>query len=145
MADRALEVATAYASEREAFGGPLAEKQGLRFDVARARMRLHAARTMVRNAARCIAAGNEARVEVAATKVFTANVTQDVVDTAVQICGGNGIGKDLPLADFYANVRTFRIVDGADEVHLRTIARNAFSSVDDRELASVTRYGQPNV
>jgi acyl-CoA dehydrogenase len=144
MADRALDVATAYASEREAFGEPLAEKQGLRFDVARARMRLHAARTMVRNAASRIAAGDEARVEVAATKVFTANVTQDVVDTAVQLCGGNGIGKDLPLADFYANVRTFRIVDGADEVHLRTIARDAFSDVDERELASVTRYGQPN-
>jgi acyl-CoA dehydrogenase len=144
MADRALDVATAYASEREAFGEPLAEKQGLRFDVARARMRLHAARTMVRNAASRIAAGDEARVEVAATKVFTANVTQDVIDTAVQLCGGNGIGKDLPLADFYANVRTFRIVDGADEVHLRTIARDAFSDVDERELASVTRYGQPN-
>ena len=144
MADRAIDVAAAYASERQAFGDPLADKQGVRFDLARARMRLHAARTMVRNAAARIAAGDEARLEVAATKVFTANVTQDVVDTAVQVCGGNGIGKDLPLADFYANVRTFRIVDGADEVHLRTIARDAFSDIDERELASVTRYGQPN-
>jgi len=144
MADRAIDVAAAYASERQAFGDPLADKQGVRFDLARARMRLHAARTMVRNAAARIAAGDEARLEVAATKVFTANVTQDVVDTAVQVCGGNGIGKDLPLADFYANVRTFRIVDGADEVHLRTIARDLFEDVDERELAAVTRYGQPN-
>jgi len=111
MADRAIDVAAAYASERQAFGDPLADKQGVRFDLARARMRLHAARTMVRNAAARIAAGDEARLEVAATKVFTANVTQDVVDTAVQVCGGNGIGKDLPLADFYANVRTHQATD----------------------------------
>jgi acyl-CoA dehydrogenase len=140
MADRALDIATAYASERQAFGEPLSEKQALRHEVADHRTSLHAARTMIRHAADGIAAGDEARIEVAMAKTFTANVAQDAVDTAVQICGGNGIGKDLPLADFYENVRAFRIVDGADEVHRRSIARWAFDDPNDEELAGVTRF-----
>ena len=73
-------------------------------------------------------------------KVFTADVVQDAVDRSIQCCGANGIGKDLPLADFYENVRAFRIVDGADEVHRRVIARDAFEDVDASELENVTRY-----
>jgi acyl-CoA dehydrogenase len=142
MADRALDVAVAYTSEREAFGGPLAEKQSVRFRVAESRMRLHAARTMVRHAADAIDAGDEARIAVAMAKVFTANVVQEIIDEAVQMCGGNGIGKDLPLADFYENVRAFRIIDGADEVHLRSIAREAFDEPKLDELAGVTRFGE---
>ena len=142
MAERALEVAKAYASEREAFGEPLAEKQGLRFDVAEAETQLHAARCMVRDAAHRVAEGDEARVQVSMTKTFAANVTQDVIDTALQYCGGNGIAKDLPIADFYEHVRQFRLVDGADEVHKRVIARDAFEDVDASELEGLTRFGE---
>jgi len=140
MAERALDVAKAYLAERHAFGTPLAEKQALRYAVADAETRLHAARTMVRHAAGQVAAGDEARVPVAMAKVFTADVVQDVVDTAVQCCGGNGIGKDLPLADFYETVRQFRVIDGSDEVHKRVIAREAFADVDPSEIEAVTRY-----
>jgi len=142
MADRALDIATAYASEREAFGEPLAEKQALRHEIADHRTHLHAARTTIRHAADGIADGDEARVEVAMAKTFTANVAQDAVDTAVQVCGGNGIGKDLPLADFYENVRAFRIVDGADEVHRRSIARWAFDDPNADELAGIARFDE---
>ncbi|WP_129116561.1 acyl-CoA dehydrogenase family protein [Halegenticoccus tardaugens] len=140
MAERALEIATAYVAEREAFGGPLAEKQSLRYAVADAETRLHAARTMVRDAAARVAAGEEARVPVSMCKVFTANVAQEAIDDALQMCGGNGIGKDLPLADFYENVRAFRIVDGADEVHKRVIARDAFERADESTIEGITRY-----
>ncbi|WP_458209962.1 acyl-CoA dehydrogenase family protein [Haladaptatus sp. NG-SE-30] len=140
MAERALDVAKAYVSDREAFGTPLSEKQDLRFTVAEAETQLHAARTMVRHAARAIEAGDEARVPVSMAKVFTANVVQTVIDDCVQLCGGSGIGKDLPLADFYENVRQFRIVDGADEVHKRVIARNAFENVDSSEIENIPTY-----
>nr|WP_218780622.1 acyl-CoA dehydrogenase family protein [Halobaculum halophilum] len=140
MAERALDVATAYASEREGFDGPLAEKQSLRYDVADAETRLHAVRTTVRDAADRIARGEEARVHVSMSKTFAANVVQDVVDTCLQACGANGIGKDLPISDFYEAVRRFRLVDGADEVHRRVVAREAFADVDPDELANVTRY-----
>ncbi|WP_227377888.1 acyl-CoA dehydrogenase family protein [Haladaptatus halobius] len=140
MAQRALDVAKAYAMEREAFGSPIAEKQSVRFAIAEAETELHAARCMVRHAADQITAGNQARIEVSMSKLYTSNVVQEAIDTAMQFCGANGIGKDLPIADFYENVRQFRFVDGADEVHKRVIARNSFSDIDDAEVANVTRY-----
>ncbi|WP_336036195.1 acyl-CoA dehydrogenase family protein [Halobacterium yunchengense] len=143
MGQRALDVAKAYATERRAFDGPLSEKQDLRYRVADAETRLHAVRTMVRHAADRIAAGEQARVPVSMCKVFAANTVQEAIDLAVQICGGNGVGKDLPLADFYENVRQFRVIDGADEVHKRVIARDAFDDVDAWELDAVTRFGDP--
>ncbi len=134
MASRALEVAKAYTSDREGFGGPIADKQDIRFDIAEAETNLHAARTMVRHAANEISRGNQARVEVSMCKFFTANVTENAINTALQLCGASGIGKDLPIADFYENVRQFRIVDGPDEVHKRVIARDAYEDVDMDEL-----------
>lgn len=140
MAKRALEVAKAYTSDRQAFGSTVAEKQGPRQDIADAETRLHAARTMVRDAADKISRGEEARVEVSMCKTFSANVTQDAIDTALQLCGASGIGKDLPIADFYENVRQFRIVDGPDEVHQRVIARAAYEEVDESELDPLPEY-----
>lgn len=53
-------------------------------------------------------------------------MVQEAVDLAIQCCGGAGLSRDLPLVDFYEGLRFFRIGDGADEVHLRSIARKAF-------------------
>ncbi|WP_290813188.1 acyl-CoA dehydrogenase family protein [Halovivax sp.] len=144
MAQRSLEIAKAYTSEREGFGSTLSEKDSLRHRIADAETRLHVARTAIRDAADRIAVGEEARIPVSMCKVFTASVVQDAIDLAVQCCGANGIGRDLPLADFYENVRAFRIVDGADEVHRRVIARHAFEDVDEAELEPLTRFGEPN-
>ncbi len=145
MADRSLDIAKAYMKERSAYGDKLSQKQSLRFDIADAEMRLHAARTMVRHAARTIEEEDQADTEVSMSKVFAAETVQDIVDTCVQVCGGNGIGKDLPLADFYENVRCFRIIDGADEAHMRSIAKGAFDDdeIVPEELEYVTRFGEP--
>ena len=144
MAQRALEIAKVYLSEREGFGSTLSDKQSLRHRIADAETRLHVARTAIRDAADRIEDSDDARVPVSMYKVFTANVTQAAIDLAVQCCGANGIGKDLPLADFYEAVRKFRIVDGADEVHRRVIARNAFADVNREELEPLTRFADPN-
>ncbi len=141
MAERALDIAKAYLAEREAFGSTLADKQALRHRIADAETRLHAARTMVRHAARELD-HSEARIEVAMAKLFTANVTNDIIDLAVQCCGGAGIGKDLPLAHFYEHVRAFRIVDGADEVHRRSIARDAFDAVEEVEIPNTPQFDE---
>lgn len=140
MAGRALEIAKAYASEREAFGSTLAEKQALRYDIADAATELHAARAMIRHAADEITAGEQGRVPVSMCKVYAAKAARNAIDTAVQVCGANGIGKDLPLADFYENVRWFHMVDGADEVHKRVIARDQFESVDPAAIDGITRF-----
>ncbi|WP_049925945.1 acyl-CoA dehydrogenase family protein [Halopiger goleimassiliensis] len=141
MAQRSLEIAKAYLQEREAFGTSLEEKQALRHRIADAETRLHAARCMVRHAARELDR-SDARIEVAMAKMYTANVTNEAIDLALQCCGGNGIGKDLPIAYFYENVRAFRIVDGADEVHRRTIARWAFEDVDTSEVENALRFDE---
>ena len=142
MAERALDITKAYMDEREGFGSTMADKQVPRYAIAEQETRLAAARSLVRQAADQIDAGEEARTAVSMSKVFTANVTQEAVDTALQFLGGNGIAKDLPVADFYEDVRQFRIVDGADEVHKRTIAREAFADVDPAELDQLTRFGE---
>ncbi|SEH17255.1 acyl-CoA dehydrogenase [Natronorubrum sediminis] len=141
MAERSLEIAKAYISEREGFGSTLSDKQALRHRIADAETRLHAARATSRHAARELDR-SDARIEVAMAKNFTANVTNEIIDLAIQCCGANGIGKDLPLAHFYENVRPFRIVDGADEVHRRSIARWAFDDVDETEIENVLRFDE---
>ncbi len=140
MAERALDITVAYLSEREGFGSSLADKQDPRHRIAQHYAQIGAARSLVRTAADRIAAGHEARIEVSMAKVFAANVTQAAIDDALQFCGANGMTRDLPIADFYETVRQFRIVDGADEVHKRTIARAAFENPDSAELDPIVTY-----
>lgn len=79
-------------------------------------------------------------------KVYAANTAQEAIDLAVQCTGGAGISRKLPLADFYEAVRAFRIVDGADEVHRRVIAREAFDGeFDADELERLPTFGNPSV
>ena len=144
MATRALTIAKAYMTDRDAFGGSLSEKQSLRYEIADAETGLHGARTMIRHAAGEIARGEQARVPVSMSKVFAANVASDAIDLAIQCCGGAGMSRDLPLADFYESVRSFRIVDGADEVHKRVIARDAFEGAEGHlgELENLPTFRQ---
>jgi acyl-CoA dehydrogenase len=142
MADRALGIAKAYMSEREGFGEDLSQKQAQRFRIAEQETQLHAARTMIRHAAEKISQGEEARIEVAMSKYYTANVVQDTIDFTLQACGGAGISQHLPIADFQKANRAFRIVDGADEVHKRSIARAAFdeAEIPEGELENLPRF-----
>jgi acyl-CoA dehydrogenase len=141
MADRALEVSKAYLQERQAFGEELSDKQSLRHRIAEAETELHAVRTMVRHASRELDR-SEARVETAMAKMYAARVTNDILDLAVQCCGANGIGRDLPIAYFYEEVRPFRLGDGGDEVHLRTIAQHAFEDIDSTDLQTMRRFDE---
>lgn len=144
MAERALDIAKAYADERESFGEKVSEKQALWFDLAEAQTKLHAVHLMGRDVARKMTVGESPRTEVAMFKYHSSNVTQDVIDQAVQACGANGIGEDLPLSDFYTNVRAFRIYDGPDATHKTLIAREMFEDVDPKEVELISRFGEPN-
>lgn len=141
---RALDVAKAFMSEREVFGDLVAEKQGPRFDLADAETKLHTARLTARNAADTYADGYEARLEAAMAKYYVINVAQEIIDIALQFCGSNGIGHDLPLANFYQSARILRIADGPDEVQKRVIAREVLKNIDDREVEHISRFGEPN-
>jgi acyl-CoA dehydrogenase len=123
IAQRALEIAAAYASERDAFGKRLAEHQSIQFMLADSAIELHAGRQMIAQAAHLLEAGEQARDETSMCKVFVAEAINRVIDRAIQICGGRGISRDLPLSTWYEAARAFRIYDGASEVHRMVIAR----------------------
>lgn len=123
IAQRALEIATHYACEREAFGSTLSGHQSIQWMLADSAIELHAGRLMIQQAAWLLAQGDEARQETSMCKVFVAETVNRVLDRAIQICGATGISRDLPLSRWYEAARSFRIYDGASEVHRMVVAR----------------------
>ncbi len=125
MAERALELLVERARTREAFGGPLSDQGLVQAAIAESRMQIDQARLLVLETAHLIdtVGAKAARGKVAAIKVVAARAACDVIDRAIQVHGGAGVSQDTPLARFYAGARTLRLVDGPDEVHLRTVAR----------------------
>jgi acyl-CoA dehydrogenase len=125
MAERALSLMIKRSMERETFGVALV-KQGVVQDwIATARIEIEQARLLVLKAAWMIdtVGAKGARKEIAAIKVAVPQMAQRVIDNAIQSYGGAGVCQDTPLAAMYAGIRTLRIVDGPDEVHIRDIAR----------------------
>ncbi len=133
-AERALEMMAERALQRTAFGGPLADKSLIQSYVAESRIELEQARLLVLKAAWMMdTVGNrEARTEIAAIKVAAARTASSVIDRAIQIFGGAGIGDDTQLPLAFAYARHLRIADGPDEVHLRTVARQEFRRAQER-------------
>jgi acyl-CoA dehydrogenase len=130
MAERALELMVARARQRAPFGRPLAEQGAVGTWIAESRLEVDQARLLVLRAAWLMdTAGNRgARTEIAGIKVVAARTAARVIDRAIQVFGAAGLSADTPLALFYAIARQLRIVDGPDEVHLRSIARHELSA-----------------
>ncbi|MDE2749739.1 MAG: acyl-CoA dehydrogenase family protein [Chloroflexota bacterium] len=124
IAQRALEIAADYAAGREAFGGPLASHQSIQWMLAESEMELKMGRLLVQEAAWRLAQGEQARVETSIAKLQVSEIVGRVLDRCVQICGGTGISRDLPLSGWYEKARAFRIYDGASEVHRMVVARD---------------------
>jgi len=125
---RAFELMCSYANEREAFGGPLADKQTVQNWVADSAAEIQACRLLTMDAARKIDEGSEARVEVSLLKFFAANALVQVIDRAIQVHGARGLTDETPLAQMALHARAARIYDGPDEVHRMVVARRILSS-----------------
>ncbi len=130
---RAFELMCRYANEREAFGGPLADKQTVQNWVSDSAAEIQACRLLTMDAARKIDEGSEARVEVSLLKVFAANALVQVIDRAIQVHGARGLTDETPLARMALHARAARIYDGPDEVHRMTAARRILRSFRDGE------------
>jgi acyl-CoA dehydrogenase len=135
QAEVALEKMCRRASERVAFGRPIADQGVTRERIAEARIMIDGARYMVLNAAwKMDTAGNKAaRKEIAMIKVHAPNVACQVIDWAMQAHGGGGVSDDFGLAYAYAHARTLRLADGPDEVH-----RNQIAKIEIGEQASTS-------
>ena len=136
VAERALETMCQRVKSRVAFGKPLAEQGTLRADIAQSRMEIEQARLLTLKAAYMMdTVGNkEARAEIAMIKVVAPNVTLRVLDRAIQAHGGAGVSQDTFLAGAWANVRTLRLADGPDEVHIESLAKNELQKGSPRVL-----------
>lgn len=123
IAQRALEIAADYANQREAFGSTLGGHQSIQWMLADSATEIHAGRLMIQHCAWLIENGQNARQQTSMCKVHVSETVGRVLDRAIQICGGMGISRDLPLSRWYESARAFRIYDGASEVHRMLIAR----------------------
>jgi acyl-CoA dehydrogenase len=126
VAERALEIMCKRVQSRVAFGKPLGEQGTIRADIAISRMEIEQARLLTLKAAYMMdTVGNkDARAEIAMIKVVAPNVALRVLDRSIQAHGGEGVSGDTFLAAAWAGVRTLRLADGPDEVHVESIAKN---------------------
>ncbi|TDP84531.1 acyl-CoA dehydrogenase/acyl-CoA dehydrogenase [Aquabacterium commune] len=119
-----LELMTAYAAERKQFGQPIGDFQMVQQMLADSVIDINAARLMVLHAAEMIDAGQDARDWIAMVKVHASEMLGRVVDRAVQVFGGMGFCKELPIERYYRDARIYRIFDGTSEIHRTVIARS---------------------
>ena len=125
VAERALETMCQRATERKAFGRAIADHGVTRHWIAQSRIEIDQARLLTLHAADMMdTVGNKAaRAEIAMIKVVAPNMAQQVIDRAIQLCGGAGVSQDFHLAYAFARTRALRLADGPDEVHRETVAR----------------------
>ena len=125
VAERALEELCKRASSRIAFGKALVEMGSVRQDIAKSRIGIEQARLLTMKAAHMMdTVGNKvARNEIAMIKVVAPTAALKVLDRAIQVHGGKGVSSDSWLAYAWANIRSLRMADGPDEVHLETVTR----------------------
>lgn len=141
-AERVMEVAQAYVQERRSFGSALGSMQAVQMLVADSHIDLHAARLVTWQVAARMDAGESVKQESGIAKVFVSEAVSRVADRAVQLTGAYGTLFDEPIAQFYEEVRPFRIYDGASEVHRVAIGKRVLRQTRGSSPVSVRTEAQ---
>ncbi|MDE2487395.1 MAG: acyl-CoA dehydrogenase family protein [Alphaproteobacteria bacterium] len=142
MAQRALDMATERVIGRETFGRPLADRQVVQFMLAECATQLYIGRLMLMHIAYKAEKGLDLRQENHMAKVYLANMVHHVVDTAIQLHGSLGYSQDTPLARWYTQIRSQRLVDGPDEVHRWTVGRNVIKAFKEHGTTAAMAGGE---
>lgn len=127
LANGALQHALGYARQRRQFGKPIAEFQGLQFQLAEMAMHVESARLMVYNAARLRDTGLPYVKEAAMAKLHSSLIAEDVASQAVEIFGGIGFTKECPVEKLYRDAKIGRIYEGTSNMQRITIAKEILS------------------
>jgi alkylation response protein AidB-like acyl-CoA dehydrogenase len=128
IAEAAYEASVRYARERQAFGGPIGQFQMIQQKIADMKTRIEASRLLIYNA--CLAkerskvTGERYTTEASMAKLFASETAAFVTDEAVQIHGGMGYSKEVPVERYYRDARITRIYEGTSEIQRMVIARN---------------------
>jgi alkylation response protein AidB-like acyl-CoA dehydrogenase len=122
VARAAFEHAADYAREREAFGRPILDRQGVSFKLADMAMEIEAARLLVWRACAAVDAGRDAGLLGSYAKAFAADTAMRVTTEAVQILGGAGIMRDHPVEKWMRDAKVFQVVEGTSEIQRQIIA-----------------------
>ncbi|MCM4082557.1 acyl-CoA dehydrogenase family protein [Paractinoplanes hotanensis] len=123
LAQAALDYAVAYAKEREQFGRPIAEFQGLGFLLADMATQVSAARALLLSAARLKDAGRPFSTEAAKAKLFATDAAMRVTTDAVQVLGGAGYVSDHPAERWFREAKVLQIVEGTNQIQRLVISR----------------------
>jgi len=123
MARAALKHAVTYSKERISFGKPIAEHQAVAFRLADMATQLHAAETMVLHAAALRDAGEPCLKEACMAKLFASEAAERICSDAIQIFGGYGYSRELPVEKIYRDVRVAQIYEGTSDVQRIIISR----------------------
>ena len=123
LAQGALDYTIKYTRERKQFGAPIADNQGVQFQLARAAMDVELARLSVYNAARLRDAGKPFLAEAAMCKLFASEAAERTASLAINLHGGNGFVKDYPVEKLYRDAKIGQIYEGTSNLQLQTIAK----------------------
>lgn len=123
IAQGAYEAALDYVKQREQFGKPIGQFQGVQFQLAEMRTELEAARLMVYNAARLKDAGEDFIEPAAMAKLYASRAAESITSTAIDLLGGNGFTKEYPVEKFWRDAKIGQIYEGTSNMQLQTIAK----------------------
>lgn len=122
--ERLLEMGIDYARTRETFGLPIAERQAIQWMIADSAVEIEALRWLVLHAAWQVDQKMDSRQAQSMAKLYGGVKANEIVDRVLQIHGGMGYTRELPIERWYRELRLLRIYEGTDEIQRRTIARN---------------------
>ena len=128
IAGAALDLATSYARERQAFGGPIARFQGVQFPIADVAAKLDAARLLTLHAAALRDAGRPHSAPGAKAKLFASAVAVEAADVAVQTLGGYGYSAEFAAERYYRDAKITEIYEGTSQIQRMVIARDLMGS-----------------
>lgn len=121
-AKEAYELSVKYAIERQQFGRPIADFQAIQFKLADMAVKIYAMERMVYDCAKQVDRGENATFESSIVKLFCTESASQVIDEAIQIHGGMGFSRELPLERMYRDARVTRIFEGTNEIQRHVIA-----------------------
>ncbi|MER5261653.1 acyl-CoA dehydrogenase family protein [Actinosynnema sp. NPDC002837] len=122
--ERLVEMAIEQAKTRVTFGQPIAEYQAIQWMIADSAVEIEALRWLVLHAAWLVDQGADSRQAQSMAKLYGGIKANEIVDRVLQIHGGMGYTRELPIERWYRELRLLRIYEGTDEIQRRTIARN---------------------